>query len=130
MPTTTDELQFTNITRIAGQSEEHAVDVLESMGRKRMSAEVVDVATAIASGVVSVGLTPIEAKSGATILTNRKSIMIRNVATKTVYLGNASVTTLTGMPIEKGETLTIGASNSIYLIADSSSNSVRVLEAS
>jgi hypothetical protein len=84
-----------------------------------------------AHGAVAVGLTAVEAKAGATKLTGRKVIIIQPTTTG-VYLGmNNTVTSATGMPLMKNQTLIfpVGDGLSMWLISTIAGGSVRIIEA-
>jgi fibrillarin-like rRNA methylase len=73
------------------------------------------------NGAISVTDTPIEAKVGASALTNRKFITI-TPTTGVIYWGSSSsVTVSEGTPIFKNQVLTLSFSEnvSVYLVAES-----------
>ena len=79
-----------------------------------------------------VGTSPVEAKVGALKLAGRKFLGIHNSSNTTVYWGwTNSVTSSSGFPIFKDQTLflDIGDIQTVYLIAASAGNTVRVSEA-
>lgn len=80
-------------------------------------------------GAISVTTSAVEAKVGASKLTNRKSLTVCPT-NGTVYWGySSSVTTATGTPITAGNILPFGQNISIFLIAAATTD-VRITEAS
>lgn len=105
----------TNYVSADGNGNLHAADVLRVGGTQ---------------GTISVSTTAIEAKVGASRLNPRKSLTAYNNGSQTVYWGFTSgVTTSTGTPILKTNSAvwSIG-DQTIYLIAPSGSNDVRITE--
>ena len=82
------------------------------------------------TGIVTVGVSQIEAKSGAQALNGRNVILIQNKSNNTVYFGPTGVTTTTGIPIRKNQfvSLTVSDNISIFLIAAEAGNDVIVQE--
>jgi hypothetical protein len=82
-------------------------------------------------GSLTVGTTAIEAKAEATRLANRKVLAIYNNSVQTIFWGFTSgVTTSTGIPLQKGELLVLKVSDvSVWLIAGTNNNNVRIVEA-
>jgi len=60
----------------------------------------------------------------------RKTILIKNIGSNTVYLGDSSVTTADGYPLEAGEekSFDIGTDCTLYGITGSSTSEVRTIE--
>ncbi len=82
-------------------------------------------------GAIVVGNVAIQAMVGVSPLSNRKKLTIYNNSGATIYWGyNNTVTTLTGTPMLKDQSisLNIGSNVSVYLIAASGSNNVRITE--
>jgi len=82
-------------------------------------------------GALSVGTSAVEAKVGASALTDRATLTIYNNSNSVIYWGYTSgVTSSNGTPILKREFLTfeVGPSTSIFLIAASAGNDVRITE--
>lgn len=80
---------------------------------------------------LTVGTTAVELKCNATVLTERISATLSNTSGNTVYWGFTSgVTTTNGTPIEKSVFMQwdVGPNTSIWLIAASAGNTVRVTE--
>ena len=66
----------------------------------------------------------------ATALTGRKSILVKNNSSTTVYIGSSVVTTLTGIPLLQYDSIILDASEEIvvYGITAAGSADIRVLE--
>ena len=82
-------------------------------------------------GFITVGASPSEAKVGASRLIGRKSLTVFNNSNTTIYWGYTNgVTTSTGTPIFKDQQVSfaVGDGQSVYLIAGSEGNNVRVTE--
>ena len=88
------------------------------------------VSNVYAIGLLSVGNTPVEIKVGASALEGRQEILVYNDSNLVVYFGDATVTTSTGIPIEKGELVNLPFRDTlpVYLIASGGSNTVRIQE--
>ena len=130
MPTSTDELAYSNLTRIVGQDEANAVDVSDTIGKKRMNTEAVNVInSSIITTVLTVGTSAVEVKVGASRLANRRMIIVSNTGTGIIYYGASGVTSNNGMPIYKKQTLMLDIGDvPLYLIALTAGNTIRVSE--
>jgi len=66
----------------------------------------------------------------ATDLVNRKRIIVQNLGTKEIYLGDASVTAATGLRIANGSNaeLDIGAGVNLHGITASGASNIRIME--
>ena len=83
-------------------------------------------------GAVTVGTSAVQANVSGSNLTNRTLLTVFNNSANTVYYGYTSgVTTTSGSPILANQTATwnIGSALTVYLIAGSAGNNVRVSEA-
>lgn len=61
------------------------------------------------------------------VLIGDDSYLIQNLGPDDLYVGDSSVTTSTGVQVNSGESLTVGATNgSVYVISDGTSD-VRTL---
>lgn len=85
------------------------------------------------SAIISVGTSQVEAKVGASILSNRQELMIYNDSSSVIYIGPSGVTTSganKGIPLQKKSwiNLPMGDYISVYMIAGSASNDVIVQE--
>lgn len=100
----------------------------------RQSAKFSDVVDeAYVSNRISVGTTQVEAKAGASALSNRQELIIFNDGNRTVYFGPTGVTSTgatKGIPIDANETVNIqvGDSLQIFLITDTSTSDVIIQE--
>jgi hypothetical protein len=65
-----------------------------------------------------------------TILSNRKSMSVRNNGSATIYLGGSDVTTSGGYPLKANETLDldIGTTSRLYGRVISTTTNIRILE--
>lgn len=84
-------------------------------------------------GAVPVGITPVEAKVGATALPNRVALRLFNKGPQTVWMGpTTAVTPGTGEPLFKDQmtSFPVGSSSPVYLVANAATQSVVVWEAS
>lgn len=79
---------------------------------------------------VTVGTSAVALPSSA--LSNRKIWIVVNLSNQVLYLGDSSVTTTTGFPIQPGAgwQLALGPEVTIYGICASGSNDIRILEVS
>lgn len=68
----------------------------------------------------------------ATALSDRIGIILHNLGSNTVYLGNAAVTSANGLPLESGEKLALDIGNTalLYGIVSTGTSEVRILEGS
>lgn len=80
--------------------------------------------------VVTVGTTEVEAKVGSGRKAGRQMLRLFNKSNSIVYFGPTGVTTSTGEPLLKNQSLTIPASDTLalFLIAGSAGNDVIVSE--
>jgi hypothetical protein len=85
-----------------------------------------------AQGSLTVGTSAVEAKVGASALSNRKTLTVFNNSSSIIYWGyTSSVTTSTGTPIrrfQQGSWEGLGPDLSVFLIAGSAGNDTRVTE--
>lgn len=130
MSTGTDELQYSGMTRIAGQTENAALDVEPICGKNRAAVESVERAGAMLGASKTVSTTALALRVGASDATNRRGIFVQNKGTLSVFLGPATVTTANGIELAIGASmfLAIGEAATLYAIAASGSHDVRVLE--
>lgn len=80
---------------------------------------------------LTIGTTAVEAKVGASPLTNRKSLTIYNNSGNTLYWGYTSgVTVSNGTPLLRDSlaVFEIGTGTSIFLVASNTGNNVRITE--
>lgn len=83
--------------------------------------------TAIANGQVSVDTT-VGGVTVASARDTRKSLLVRNRGTVTVYVGTGTVSASNGFPLDAGEAMTILTTAAVKAIAASSSATVAYLE--
>jgi len=82
-----------------------------------------------AGGAVSVTNSQIEAKVGASRLAGREYLIIYNNGSQTIYFGPSGVTTTSGIPIEKNQSMGIPIGDlGLFLITASGTQNVRVQE--
>ena len=80
--------------------------------------------TAVTVGTAAVALP-------ASTLISRKTLFIQNNSNTTIYLGGSGVTTADGILVKKGDSFSIDiGSATLYAIAGSAGNEVRVMEIS
>ena len=93
-----------------------------------MSGAIVRIAGKIVNSTTSVSTTATAIP--ATAATGRIFEMVKNNGTSTVYLGDANVTTINGMPLEPGDVLSFDLKQEVVLYGRTSSGSsdVRALE--
>lgn len=133
MPTGTDELQYSTVTRIAGQSEEAALDVLPECGLNRAAVSSVERASSFRTALVSVAQVAVLLRAGDSDLLNRRVIAFRNNGPQTIFIGNSSgVTTSSGFPVTLGETVRFKLSEvqNVWAISAAGTQGVSVLEVS
>ena len=134
MATDAQDLAFSNITRIAGQGEDYAADVLRRSGVNGLVVVPFRSASSIAFGAVTVtSSTPVlVSASGTGNLANRTEIRLVNAGTMPVYIGTStSVTRFTGFLLKDTGVLLelpIGPLITLYAITASSSTTIRVIE--
>lgn len=95
-----------------------------------LTADLINEGTGV-QAAITVSTTAIEAKVGASPLSNRKLLTVYNNSNQTIYWGFTSgVLTTTGTPIVKGQQASwdVGDNQSIFLIASTGSNDVRITE--
>lgn len=89
------------------------------------------VESAYVSGTLSVTTSAIEAKVGANRLTGRQILSIYNAGPGTIYVGPSGVTSSTGRPIFRDQSIDMPAGNvAVFLIAGTGTQSVIVQELS
>lgn len=139
MATTADELRDTDITRIAGQAEDLAADVVERTDGKnglcteiRGRAVVADLIDGAGTqGAISVGTTPVEVKVGASRLANRKSVTIQPTNGPVYWGWTSGVTTSTGTKVFTWQVVEFAVADTpVYVVSQSIGQNVRVTEGS
>lgn len=85
----------------------------------------------VRTGAKSVGTSPTSLFVGEEILPKRQQMIVYNDSTETIYYGDSSVTTATGMPVASGDSVVfnfdVNVTTDIYFVAGVSSN-VRIAE--
>jgi hypothetical protein len=129
MPTTSDELRYSEIVRVAGQAEDFAVDVYPLAGKNRISADAIDIVSSGVSGAITVGTSAVEAKVGASRLANRKMLTIQPT-NGPVWIGvGTSITTATGTQIFTNQVLTLSVGDvTVFVISNAAGRDVRITE--
>lgn len=78
---------------------------------------------------VLVGTSPVELKTGAVRLSNRKLLCIHNNSNNIIYIGPAGVTVSTGRPVFPDQSMDMSIGNmGVYAVANESGNSLIVQE--
>jgi hypothetical protein len=128
MPTLPDELKSSGVTRLVGQGEDYAADVVPECDKFALVTTYQFLKESIVNASVSVSTTAIELKAGASRLANRKTLLIQPQNGK-IYIGGAGVTTATGFELANKQTFIIAVSEDVpvYAIAESSVG-VRIIE--
>ena len=90
----------------------------------------VEVLETVTATNLAVTTTAVEAKVGASPLTDRKLLVVTNLGPQTVYYGTASVTAAAGQPLFKNQTLSLPctAGLSLFLRAANGTQDIRVAE--
>jgi hypothetical protein len=130
MGTTPEELQYSDPpTRICGQDEAYAVDVYPLAGKNRVAVESADVISTGVSGSITVGTSAVEAKVGASRLTNRRVLTIQPT-NGPVWIGvGTSITTATGTQVFTNQVLTLSVGDvTVFVISNAAGRDVRITE--
>lgn len=127
-----DNLQASQSVKIAGadSSGNETTFVKATDSGDIQSADLVNVGTGVQSAL-TVGITSVEIKVGASPLANRKLLTLYNNSNVTIYWGYTSgVTVASGTPIFKSQFITwaVGDQQSIFVIAGAASNDTRITE--
>lgn len=81
------------------------------------------------TGTVSVSTTEVEAKVGSSRLDRRQSIILYNKGANTVYYGPTGVTSTTGIPLFKFQTLKFMQGNiGVFLICATSESATVIIQ--
>lgn len=132
MAITENQIKFGPVVKVAGQSEEVGLDVLEELGKKRAYVSSVATAGSAIAGAVSVTTSEIALRVGGTNLSNRQGIEIQNLGTAAIYVGPTGVTTSTGIKLapETSRWFAFRDSFTLFGIAAAGTQNVRVMEVS
>lgn len=120
-----DFLQRSNPVQVVGGDETFPADVSV---RKELSVSDT-IKEAIVSAGLTVGTTAIEIRAGASRLINRKGLMLFNNSTQTLFWGASGVTTSTGVPLARGESVNISVENvAIFVVGSQAGQNARIIE--
>ncbi len=126
MPTNIIELDSSQLTRVVGQGEDYAADVVPQLGKNALIVNQMLIDDSIINGAISVTTVATALKVGASRLTNRKTLLIQPT-NGNIYIGASGVTTSNGVMVMKNQIVTIAINIELYAIAASSIN-VRIIE--
>lgn len=129
MATTTDELRYSQMTRLAGQDEQHAVDVVLGADAKRRISVDDQPLTSGVEAVLTVSTSPVEAKAGGTRLSGRRALSFSPTNGNLWYGFSASVSPSTGRRVFTNQIVDIEIGNCPLYIVSQGSVSVQVWEA-
>jgi hypothetical protein len=132
MAITENQIKYGPVVKVAGQSEEVGLDVLEEAGKKRAYVSAIERGNDFSTAAVSVGTSQVAMQVGGTPLTNRRGIHIQNLGTGSIYIGKTGVLTTTGIkvPPESAMYLAVSENVIVYAIAAAGTQDVRVMEVS
>lgn len=131
MTTTLDEIRNSMMTRIAGQTENVALDVETEAGKNRAYVSSFEVASSGLYGAKNVSTTAVALYVGTGNQQNRRVIVIQNLGNQDIYIGfDTSVTVNNGFAVFAKTSLSIpvGSTVTVYGITASGTQSVRILE--
>lgn len=128
-----NELQSSITTKITGEDETIALDIVLEGGQNRAMVSTIERASlAMRTGVVAVSVTATILRVGGTGLAGRRSILIQNVGQQVIYLGASSVTVGTGIALYPKASIVLDLVEDInvYAIASTSGQEARIMELS
>ena len=130
MATSQSELDMSLLTRIAGQTEEYALDIAPEAGQNRAMVSAIERATSLVNGAKTVTTSATALYAGSANLANRRAILVQNYGPNAVYLGTSSVTTANGfeLALKASMMFSLSETQTIYGIVASSTSNVRILE--
>ena len=130
MSTNAAEIKASLMSRIAGQTENAALDVESDGGKFRAYVASLERGDSVQTAALTVGTSAVALKVGASNLTNRRGLMVQNKGTVSIYLGGASVTTANGIELSISSTIwfAISESATLYAISGTAGQNVMVLE--
>jgi hypothetical protein len=121
-----DFLERSSPVQLVGGDEQYPADI--SIRKELSTSDTIR--ENLISGSLSVGTTAVEVKVGASRLANRKSIALYNNSNRTMWWGGSGVTPSSGVPINKGELLTLAIEDvAVFVVSDQASQDSRVIEA-
>ena len=130
MAITENQIKFGPVVKVAGQSEEVGLDVLEDGGKKRAFVNALERFEVMEFGGVSVTTSQVALQVGGAALTNRRGILVQNLGTGSIYVGKTGVLATTGFKIAPESSMWFAASEAVALfaIAASGTQDVRLTE--
>lgn len=85
--------------------------------------------TELVNAALTVGTTAVEVKVGATRLADRKGVILYNNSNRAMYWGGSGVTVANGIPLQKGESITIRNEDvSLFVVSDQANQDARIVE--
>jgi hypothetical protein len=117
MAITENQIKFGPVVKVAGQSEEVGLDVLEEGGKKRAYVSSIERFTSMEFGRVSVTTSQVALHVGAGALPNRRGILVQNLGTGSIYVGKTGVLTTTGFKIAPESSMWFAAAETVGLFA-------------
>jgi hypothetical protein len=132
MAITENQIKFGQVVKVAGQSEEVGLDVLEEAGKKRAYVSSIERGSDFSVTRKSVGTSQVALQVGGTPLTNRRGIWIQNLGTAAIYLGKTGVLTTTGFKLAPETSIWLAISENviIYGIAAAGTHDIGLMEVS
>ena len=132
MAITERDIKFGPTVKVAGQSEEVGLDVLEEAGKKRAYVSSIERGNDFSVNAVSVTTSQVAMQVGGTPLTNRRGVWIQNLGTGSIYIGKTGVLSSTGFKLSPESSIWLAVSENVivYAIAASGTHDVRVMEVS
>jgi len=120
-----DFLERSNPVQIVGGDENFPADV-----GARKDLQVADtIRNSLVSFSLTVGTTAVEIKAGANRLENRKAVLFFNNSNRTMYWGDSSVTTSSGIPLARGESVLIKVEDvPVFIVTDQTGQDGRGVE--
>jgi hypothetical protein len=130
MPTISPELQDSGVTRIVGQGEDYAVDVVPGADGKNRIATDEQPLTGGISTRLTVGLTAVEAKVGASRYAGRRTISFMPLNGPIWYGFDTSVTSSNGRKVFRNQAVDLPIGNApIYFASNEAGREVDLWEA-
>ena len=117
MAITENQIKYGPVVKVAGQSEEVGLDVLQEAGKKRAFVSSIERFDVMEFGRVSVTTSQIALHVGGAALTNRRGILVQNLGTGSIYVGKTGVLTTTGFKIAPETSMWFAASEAVGLFA-------------
>lgn len=125
-----EELFDSDVVRVTGQDEAHALDVVQTHDGKNRAAITEHPISYGVEGILTVGTSPVEAKVGVARLSGRRTLSISPISAPVWYGFSPTVSTTTGRKLFVNQSLDIPLGDvPLYLVAASAGVSVQVWEA-